>query len=145
AAIAARLEAAPRFLAGHRSRAVVPQVGPWLAIRLDPNAQLPRLLDEIVAAADADGVNLPAVERSRLLRAVDRAKVAIGDQVEWLHEILPGAVPERKPRCACRARYRSGSPGASATAGSSSAERSTGSTPMPSWRSGGSSWSATTP
>jgi uncharacterized protein (DUF885 family) len=94
AAIAARLEAAPRFLAGHRTRAVVPQVGPWLEIELNSSANVPRFLDEIVAAAEGDGVNLPAVEHSRLLRAVDRAKVAIGDQVEWIHEILPGAVPD---------------------------------------------------
>ena len=33
AAIAGRLEAAPPFLAGYRTRAVVPQVGPWLRDR----------------------------------------------------------------------------------------------------------------
>ena len=97
AAIAARLEAAPRFLAGYRTRAVVPQVAPWLEIELRASASVPGFLDEIVAAADlaeAAGNRLPAAERGRLTRAVERAKVAIADQVEWIHEILPGAVPD---------------------------------------------------
>ncbi|HEY4227116.1 MAG TPA: DUF885 domain-containing protein [Candidatus Limnocylindrales bacterium] len=91
--IAARLEAASRFLAGHRTRAVVPQVAPWLQIELNASSNVPRFLDDIVAAADAPGVSLPAADRGRLLRAVDRAKVAIEDQSEWIHEILPGAIP----------------------------------------------------
>ncbi len=93
-AITARLEAAPRFLAGYRTRAVVPQVGPWLEIELNSSASVPSFLDEIVAAADAPGAAVPASDRARLVRAVERAKVAIGDQAEWIHEILPGAVPE---------------------------------------------------
>jgi uncharacterized protein (DUF885 family) len=94
ASIAARLEAAPGFLAGYRTRAVVPQVAPWLEIELHAGENLPGFLDEIVAAADAARVALPAPERARLLRAVERAKVAIGDQAEWIREILPGAVPD---------------------------------------------------
>jgi uncharacterized protein (DUF885 family) len=92
-AIAARLEGAPRFLAGHRTRAVVPQVGPWLEIELNASRNVPSFLDEIVAAADAPGVALPAADRARLVRAVDRAKVAIEDQSEWIREIQPGAAP----------------------------------------------------
>jgi uncharacterized protein (DUF885 family) len=97
AAIAARLEAAPRFLADYRTRAVVPQVAPWLEIELRASASVPGFLDEIVAGADAAeaaGNPLPVAERGRLTRAVERAKVAIADQVEWIHEILPGAVPD---------------------------------------------------
>jgi uncharacterized protein (DUF885 family) len=92
AAIAGRLEAAPRFLAGYRSRAVVPQVAPWLQIELHASASVPGFLDEILAAADAAGSSVATADRSRLVRAVDRAKVAIADQAEWIHEILPGAV-----------------------------------------------------
>jgi uncharacterized protein (DUF885 family) len=93
-AIAARLEAAPRFLAGHRTRAVVPQVGPWLEIELKASRNIPSFLDEILAAAEAPDVALPAADHTRLVRAIERAKVAIEDQSEWIREILPGAVPE---------------------------------------------------
>jgi uncharacterized protein (DUF885 family) len=91
-AIAGRLEAAPKFLAGYRTRAVVPQVEAWLGIELNASASVPGFLDEIVAAADAAGASVTTSLRSRLMRAVERAKVAIGDQAEWIHEILPGAV-----------------------------------------------------
>ena len=94
AMIAARLEAAPRFLAGYRSRAVVPQVKPWLEIELRAGASVPSFLDEIVAAADGTAVALPTTELGRLTRAVERAKVAIADQAEWIQEILPGATPD---------------------------------------------------
>ena len=96
-AITQRLEAAPAFLRGYRSRAVVPQVQAWLEIEHRSGANVPKFLDEIVAAADAaDGAGnaVPASEKAHLLRAVDRAKVAIGDQLEWIQEILPGAVPQ---------------------------------------------------
>jgi uncharacterized protein (DUF885 family) len=91
ASIAARLEAAPEFLRAYRTRAVVPQVGAWLEIELRASATIPQFLDEIVGAADAASPALAEPERRRLTRAIDRAKVAIGDQVEWIHEILPGA------------------------------------------------------
>jgi uncharacterized protein (DUF885 family) len=94
AAIASRLEAAPHFLAGHRTRAVVPQVGPWLDIELTASRSVPRFLDEIVAAAEAPDVGLPAADHARLVRATERAKVAIEDQSEWIREIQPGAVPQ---------------------------------------------------
>jgi uncharacterized protein (DUF885 family) len=92
--IAARLEAAPGFLAGFRSRAVVPQVAQWLQIELNASDNVPRFLDEIVAAADAGGVGVSAVGRRRLIQAVDRAKTSIEGQVEWLHEIRPGATAD---------------------------------------------------
>ncbi|HXG25834.1 MAG TPA: DUF885 domain-containing protein [Candidatus Binatia bacterium] len=94
ARIAARLEQAPAFLRGFRSRAVVPQVAPWLEIEIRASQHLPRLLDDIVAAADAPGTSLPSVDRRRLGDAVDRTKVAIEDQVEWLRGILPGATTD---------------------------------------------------
>ena len=94
AMIAARLEAAPRYLAGYRSRAVVAQVKPWLEIELRAGASVPSFLDEIVAAADGAATKLPAAELGRLTRAVERAKVAIEDQAEWIQEILPGATPD---------------------------------------------------
>ena len=37
---------------------------------------------------------MPAADRAHLQRAVDKAKVAIADQLEWIQEILPGAVPQ---------------------------------------------------
>ena len=92
--IAARLEAAPRYLAEFRSRAVVPQVGPWLEIELRASTNVPGFLDDIVAAADAPGVGFGVAARARLVRAVERAKVAIEGQMEWIHEILPGATNE---------------------------------------------------
>ena len=92
--IAARLDAAPRFLAAYRSRAVVPQVAPWLQIELNASREVPHFLDEIIAAAEMHGADVPAADRHRLAGAVERAKVAIEDQAEWLLEILPGATPE---------------------------------------------------
>jgi uncharacterized protein (DUF885 family) len=92
-AIAARLEAAPRFLKAFRTRAVGPQVGPWLEIELRAASNVPRFLDDIAAAADASGDALPSVERHRLARAIDAAKAAIDDQSEWIRELLPGATP----------------------------------------------------
>jgi uncharacterized protein (DUF885 family) len=94
ATIADRLEQAPAFLRGHRSRAVVPQVAPWLEIELRASRSTPRFLDDILAAADAPGTDLPSAERRRLGAAIERAKIAIEDQSEWIREILPGATPE---------------------------------------------------
>ena len=93
-AIAARLEAAPRFLTGYRTRAVIPQVGPWLEMELRASESIPSFLDEILAAADAAGTSMSEAARARLRRTIDRAKGAIVDQSEWLREILPGATPD---------------------------------------------------
>ena len=96
ASIAARLEGAPRFLKGYRSRAVGAQVRPWLEIELRASANVPRFLDEIWAAADlaAASASRARAERRRLRSAIDGAKVAIEDQAEWIEEILPGATPD---------------------------------------------------
>jgi uncharacterized protein (DUF885 family) len=94
AAIAARLEAAPKFLRAYRSRAVVPQVRQWLEIELRSSRNVPSFLDEITAAAEDPGAEVPEGERRRLARAIEKAKRAIEDQSEWLQEILPGATTE---------------------------------------------------
>ena len=94
AAIAGRLEAAPQFLRGYRTRAVVPQVRQWLEVELRSSRNLPSFFDEILAAADVAGAAVAAPERRHLERAAERAKAAIDDQAEWLREILPGATPE---------------------------------------------------
>jgi uncharacterized protein (DUF885 family) len=93
-AIAARLDAAPRFLTGYRTRAVAPQVGPWLEMELRASESIPSFLDQILAAAEAAGPSMSEAARARLRRTADRAKVAIVDQSEWLREILPGATPD---------------------------------------------------
>jgi uncharacterized protein (DUF885 family) len=90
-AITARLEAAPAFLRETRTRAVVPQVAPWLEIELRASRNVPSFLDEIATAAAADTA-LSEADRLRLDRAIERAKGAIEDQAEWVREILPGAV-----------------------------------------------------
>ena len=75
--IAARLEQAPAFLRGHRSRAVTPQVSQWLDIELRAGASTPRFLDDILRSADLPGADVPERDRSRLAAPIDRAKVAI--------------------------------------------------------------------
>ncbi len=88
--IAGRLEGAPGFLVAHRGRAVQPQVRAWLQIEIRAAMNLPVFLGEIVAAAEnpPDGVEVPEALRRRLGAAVDRAKSAIFDQVDWLQQRL---------------------------------------------------------
>jgi len=88
AAIAARLEAVPEYLAGHRSRAVVPQVRSWQELEITAARDLPSFLAEIVEAADALGLG-PTLGR-RLQRAVDRAGVAVVEHAEWVASTLAG-------------------------------------------------------
>jgi len=90
-AITARLEGAPAFLRGYRTRAVVPQVEQWIEIELHASRNVPRFLDDILEAADLPGAGIPSAALGRLHSAVDRAKVAIEDQAEWLREVQPGA------------------------------------------------------
>jgi uncharacterized protein (DUF885 family) len=86
AAISSRLEGAPAFLLAHRTRAVQPQVRAWLQIELNASANLPRFLDEILAA----GEDLPASAGRRLRRAIEHALAAIGTQVDWIRGCLAG-------------------------------------------------------
>ncbi|HEX7196357.1 MAG TPA: DUF885 domain-containing protein [Candidatus Limnocylindria bacterium] len=85
AAIAARLEAAPRYLEEARSRAAVPQVRTWQRVELETAAELPTFFDEIVAAADG---TVEAPERRRLERAAEAAKVAVELYGTWLEGTL---------------------------------------------------------
>ncbi|NJD26863.1 MAG: DUF885 domain-containing protein [Chloroflexi bacterium] len=88
--IAGRLEAAPGYLKAHRSRAVQPQVRSWLQIEIGAATNLPPFLDEIVAAAEEppNGVSVAEPVRRRLRRAVEAAKAAVFDQVDWIGERL---------------------------------------------------------
>jgi len=92
--IASRLEAAPEFLRSYRSRAVVPQVRQWLEIELRSSRNVPSFLDDIVAAANDAGTEVPQEDRRRLERAVERAKMAIEEQAQWLREVMPGATAD---------------------------------------------------
>ena len=89
ASIAARLEGAPAFLAAFRTRAVAPQVAPWIQIELNASGTIPAFLDQIQLAAETTGV--PEAGMRRLARAVTSAKAAIEDQVAWLRSLLPAA------------------------------------------------------
>jgi uncharacterized protein (DUF885 family) len=83
-AIAGRLEKVPGYLREHRTRAEGRQVRAWQRIELTTGESLPSFLDEITAAAEG----LAPAERRRLEAAADRAKEAIADQADWVHETL---------------------------------------------------------
>ena len=90
ASIASRMEAIPRFLAEHRTRAQEPQVRLWQELELESAAEMPALFDEMVAA----GGHLPAGEQRRLITAADRAKLAVADYETFLRGTLASAVDE---------------------------------------------------
>ena len=85
AAIAARLEALPGYLAEHRTRAVVPQVRLWQRLEIETAADLPSFLDEI---AQAGSSVLAGGELRRLEQAAGAATSAIGDYAAWLRGTL---------------------------------------------------------
>jgi len=85
-ALAERLEAAPTFLAQHRSRATVPQVRLWQQIELATARSLPGFIDEIEAAADV----LDERGRQRLSRSADLARSAIAEHAGWVESTLAG-------------------------------------------------------
>jgi uncharacterized protein (DUF885 family) len=89
--IAGRLEAAPTFLQGARSRARVPQVRLWQSIEIETAENLPAFFDQIVAASD--GV-VGEAEARRLERAADGAKIAVAEYRGWLHDTLASATDE---------------------------------------------------
>ena len=89
--ITARLEQADAFLEGHRTRAAVPQVAPWVEIELRASRSLPGFLDDILAAAADPSVGLPSATHARLVRAIGGAKEGIADQADWLRGLLPNA------------------------------------------------------
>jgi uncharacterized protein (DUF885 family) len=89
--LASRIESIPGYLEQHRSRAAVPQVRLWQTLELESAADVPSLLDEIVAAgpgALADG------ELRRLTRASERARAAIEDYSGWVRTTLERAVDD---------------------------------------------------
>ncbi len=91
ASIAGRLEALPRFLEEHRSRAVRPQVRLLQRTELESAADFPSFLDEIVAAArgELEGGALRRVEQ-----AVERAKPAVDEYRRWIEGTLAGGTDD---------------------------------------------------
>jgi uncharacterized protein (DUF885 family) len=89
-----RLEVLPTFLAQARASLVparVPKIHAETAAKQNPG--LNSLIDEIVAKKGA----LPAAEQARLVRAADRAKVAVADYQQWLDkELVPNAGGEAR-------------------------------------------------
>jgi uncharacterized protein (DUF885 family) len=91
ASLTARLDAVPRFLAEHRTRAQVPQVRLWQQLEIDQAADLPELIAEIVAAGRG---TLPDAEQRRLERAAATATAAIAEYADWLRGTLPAGTDE---------------------------------------------------
>ena len=85
-AISGRLEAVGAYLEEAKTRATVPQVRRWQQLELESAAEMPVFFDEIVAAGT--GV-LEPVDRRRLERASEAAKVAIELYGSWLEGTLP--------------------------------------------------------
>ncbi len=90
ASITARMEAIPRFLAQHRTRAVEPQVRLWQELELESADEMAGFFDEIVAS----GVLLPEPERRRLGRAAEQAKAAVADYTTFLRGTLGTAIEQ---------------------------------------------------
>jgi uncharacterized protein (DUF885 family) len=88
ASITGRLEAIPRFLAEHRTRAAEPQVRLWQELELESAAEMPAFFDELVAA----GAGLTEPEQHRLSRAAERAKAAVAEYETFLRGTLATAV-----------------------------------------------------
>ena len=90
--IAARLEAAPRFLTETRERVTDP-VRVWTEIDLESTDELPGFLDTIVAAARSEASDEAVADR--LSSAVDATKAALGEHAAWLRdEVLPRATAD---------------------------------------------------
>ena len=89
--IASRLEAAPAYLEGSRTRAKGPQVGIWQGVEIRYAADLPELFAEVRAAAEGvlDG---PALRR--LERAITAASSALESHTAWLRGSLAGATDD---------------------------------------------------
>ncbi len=86
ASFAGRLEATPKNLAAHRSRARGPQVREWQTQEMESTASLPAFIDEVVGVAAT--ASLPVADRRRLERAADSAKAALEAHAEWIAEGL---------------------------------------------------------
>ncbi|MGZ8515656.1 MAG: DUF885 family protein, partial [Candidatus Limnocylindrales bacterium] len=90
-AMSGRLEAVGAYLEEAKTRATVPQVRRWQQLELESAAEMPVFFDEIVAAGK--GV-LGSVDRRRLERASEAAKVAIELYGSWLEDTLPNGTDD---------------------------------------------------
>jgi uncharacterized protein (DUF885 family) len=86
--LTARMEAIPRYLAEHQTRATEPQVRLWQELELESAVEMPGFFDEIVAAGGA----LAEPERRRLDRAAERAKAAVAEYETFLQGTFRTAV-----------------------------------------------------
>lgn len=88
-ALAARLEAAPRYLAETRTRVDDP-VRLWAEIDLESTHAMPAFLDSILAAARSERTDQPL--QARLEAAAAATRVALDEHAAWLTgEVLPRA------------------------------------------------------
>jgi uncharacterized protein (DUF885 family) len=87
--IAARLEAAPAYLAETRTRVDAP-VRLWVEIDIESCESLPDFLDSIVSVARSEAVDAATVRRVET--AVDGVRAALDEHVAWLRDdLLPRA------------------------------------------------------
>ncbi len=93
AAIASRLEAAPRVLQEHRTRLGEHPMRLWNELELDAVGSLPALFDEVRRAALAQ-LGDEHAETKRLERAVVGAASALDEYSSWLRAQLAGADDE---------------------------------------------------
>ncbi len=92
--IAARLEAAPRFLRETRGRVTDP-VRLWIEIDIQSTEQLPGFLDTILTAARAEAGDPALIER--LTSVANATKAALAEHASWLRdEVLPRATADWK-------------------------------------------------
>ncbi len=89
--LAGRIEAIPRFLSEHRTRAVRPPVRLWQQLEIHSGDGLPAFLDEIVASGERV---LAESDQRRLSAAARQAKVALADYASWVREGLGAAVDD---------------------------------------------------
>jgi uncharacterized protein (DUF885 family) len=89
--IAARLEAAPRHLDEHRSRAVRPQVRLWQQREIESAEELPGLFEEILVAGRTA---LREPELRRLERAATAATASVQAYGDWVRGTLATAVDD---------------------------------------------------
>jgi len=91
ARIADRLEAAPAYLAGARSRAAGPQVAVWQRVELRYVHDLPGLLAEVREEAEEA---VDARELRRLDHAIANARTALDDHARWVEASLATAADD---------------------------------------------------
>ena len=85
-ALAGRIEAVPRYLEEHRTRARGPQERIWQEQEIVSGRSVPSFLEEIVAAAGE--LTLPTGLVARLRRAATRATAAVETHLAWVQDGL---------------------------------------------------------